>query len=1181
MVKGNKRLNKSEDFMSSSDDSSSISDDIIICEDSTDCIANEDFIIDSDDDTTTATAIAAPATTIAPVEVATVVCEQLVTPSIEQVQILAELEGKNVIVNAVAGSGKTTTILHIAKMFPSLKILVVTYSARLKIETKVRASLYGLNNLDVYSYHSFCVRHYNKKCYTDSEIIKLLLGMDYIKNNFGYDMIIIDEAQDMTNIYFELIHKICLEQRKVVTFCILGDQKQNIFTYACADYRYITMADKIFTSHKEWTKLQLSTSYRLTNQMSRFINECIYRQTVIRTVRNGPMVDYLMCNGFGNKIYLLLKKYLQIYDCSDIFILAPSLKQNGGKCSPVLQLANSLTKDGIPIYVPGRDDYNLDEKVLEGKIVFSSFHQVKGLERKLVFVFSFDNSYFDFYDRTGNRKECPNTIYVAITRAKEKLVLIHDTKNNYFEFLDDTKLPSVTNYMYEELQIESIVRKRVIDIPATHITDHLSAVTIDRAIKYINVEKINGKGDIIAINTVTEQDNLFEDVAEITGTAIPSHFEFSNVHKLNILENIITRTNNDAKANVAVLLSNNQGCEQKKNADQITKNNKYRSCLKQIFSENDKVMELLRKIFFEPTDYIKRMKKRHFLSSNTNCYRIWYDNICYCYESKSSFDAYLKKIGFGSDVVEIVSGHRSTNPADTFMITKSGFLTVIQKNARPNVLVAALEKIKKRHTVDKNRVKIFNHLSNIPFCDAFDKIFFEEKFYTNFIARLACVRVSPDLFLKISNIYCSLMSKYDFKLSQIKDFSWLSTKNVRKCKARLETHLGKNTKHEIMVEYQSDKVLPNNFLVVTGAIDCIDKDKNNIWEFKCTKELSQTHILQLAIYAYMYAVAKEAKYDKQECKLIKAQNSHIFAPGDVIITNGNEGIIVAINGGNLIISQQGMKRERIISRDNVTLSAHHTAITKVTNKRAKQYNYYLLNILTNELHKISAPFEKLKDMFEFLIREKYSYKRVIADDEFLAVTQQIKDKYANVHASTGTNTIVLDIETDGGSNIIEIAYKIYDSNDKLIKERDIFINDGTDKVDYYAMIPLERIHRDGVPPLEAISEVSKDFATCKYIIGHNISFDVKHIMAYCFKYGCRVYRLEQIDTMHISKAFVKLKNKKGGLKSPKLSELYHYLFKVAPDTTKCHTALYDVEITRACFKELVRRRMYVNAAFKS
>ena len=51
--------------------------------------------------------------------------------------------------------------------------------------------------------------------------------------------------------------------------------------------------------------------------------------------------------------------------------------------------------------------------------MLSTFHQVKGLERKVVIIMSFDAS--------QNHQDDP-VLYVASTRAEERLSLIHDER---------------------------------------------------------------------------------------------------------------------------------------------------------------------------------------------------------------------------------------------------------------------------------------------------------------------------------------------------------------------------------------------------------------------------------------------------------------------------------------------------------------------------------------------------------------------------------------------------------------------------------------------------------------------------------------------------------------------------------------------------------------------------------
>jgi superfamily I DNA/RNA helicase len=126
----------------------------------------------------------------------------------EQNNILNKLTVSNLIVDSVAGSGKTTSILHIAKKFITSKILCLTYNAKLKIETREKIRDLNLTNIEAHSYHSFCVKYYSKKAYNDVEILSLIKKEINPKIKLNYSMIILDEAQDLTPIYYELVLKI-------------------------------------------------------------------------------------------------------------------------------------------------------------------------------------------------------------------------------------------------------------------------------------------------------------------------------------------------------------------------------------------------------------------------------------------------------------------------------------------------------------------------------------------------------------------------------------------------------------------------------------------------------------------------------------------------------------------------------------------------------------------------------------------------------------------------------------------------------------------------------------------------------------------------------------------------------------------------------------------------------------
>ena len=463
----------------------------------------------------------------------------------EQNNIITLLkDNKNIVVDSVAGSGKTTTNLYIAKAFPELKLLLLTYNAKLKIETREKINDLGITNLETHSYHSFCVKYYNNKCFTDYEIKNLINLNTKLLKKIKYDIIILDEAQDITNIYYELICKIYKDNTsKKTQICLLGDVYQSIYDFNNADPRFIVYSDELFDFNKlSWNKCKLSQSYRVTKETADFINICLfYNSDRIRSEKisnNKP--TYIVCNTFCDDVYALpfveIKKYLDLgYKPDEIFILAPSVKSNN---SPVRILENliKLNIPDIPIYVPCSDEEKLDEDILKNKLVFSSFHQAKGLERKVVIIFGFDESYFKYYKKDINPAFCPNEFYVAVTRASEHLVLLHDNKHDYFEFLNINKIKEYCNYICNTRIIKynkDKIKKH--PTPVTDLIKHLPIDIINTCLAYFNIEYINKEPDKINIPIkIGNDENGYESVSEITGTVIPAYFEYEKFNTMTI-----------------------------------------------------------------------------------------------------------------------------------------------------------------------------------------------------------------------------------------------------------------------------------------------------------------------------------------------------------------------------------------------------------------------------------------------------------------------------------------------------------------------------------------------------------------------------------------------------------------------------------------------------------------------
>lgn len=481
-------------------------------------------------------------------------------PSSEQLEIINNINNHNIIADCVAGSGKTTSVLHICLKYPESNIILITYNSKLKLETRERIGSLNIKNCIVHTYHSFNMKFYLSSDYTDLGINNTIKNnTEMIKQNIITNMIIFDEVQDMTEKYYEFGQKIIKDINNIdLKICLLGDVRQCIYQYNGADSRYLSMAQYIYNTKFGWKKCVLSTSYRLTNQISNFINLCVLKkQDHIKTIKNGNLPKYFICDTFtrrNNVGFQQISILLQKYGPNEIFVLAPSVKK-GEKDSPVRITANLLSENGIPIYVPISDEESIDSDIIKNKILFCTFHQSKGLEREAVVIYNFDNSYFKYYNKDPNINVlvCPNIYYVALTRCKSELILLHDKSNDPIDFLiKDTKiLKQYTNYNESHF----INNKPSLDkIQHVSVTEYIKNIKIDKILVYMDFIKKNRMKDhikdesdsmLLSLTNKIQQNGYYETVSEINAIAITAYNEYMTNDKKNMT--IYDEMNNDRK----------------------------------------------------------------------------------------------------------------------------------------------------------------------------------------------------------------------------------------------------------------------------------------------------------------------------------------------------------------------------------------------------------------------------------------------------------------------------------------------------------------------------------------------------------------------------------------------------------------------------------------------------------
>ena len=489
-------------------------------------------------------------------------------------------EDHNVMVDACAGTGKTTIILEIARQLPKKRFLELTYNSMLRHEVKEKVKSHNLKNVKVHTFHSLAVKYYYPTAYTDTGLRYILYNkLKPIRTIEVFDVLVLDESQDMTLVYFLFISKVVMDMGSPIQLLIMGDYMQGLYEFKGSDSRFLTLADMIWKNHPMlrthgFEKCTMRMSYRITNQMCDFINKVMLGESRMSACRDGLPVLYA-CNSRSNLERMVFGEITKLLDSgavpSDIFVLAASVN---GINSNIRKLENILVERGIPCHVPMLETEKIDERVINGKVVFSSFHSIKGRERKYVFIVNFDNSYMKFYARNLPKDKCPNTIYVGTTRATERLYLLENNQYPTDRPLDFLKLTHAemanTSYINFRGNPRSLFFESTEDSGKSISLIQKHNTTPTDLIKFINesvIEEISPLLDRIFITEATESDVLeipsllltktgfYEEVSDLNGIAIPCMYYdyvnsiWSDRPQKSILKTIIETNLNRLKPN--------------------------------------------------------------------------------------------------------------------------------------------------------------------------------------------------------------------------------------------------------------------------------------------------------------------------------------------------------------------------------------------------------------------------------------------------------------------------------------------------------------------------------------------------------------------------------------------------------------------------------------------------------
>ncbi len=167
-------------------------------------------------------------------------------------------------------------------------------------------------------------------------------------------------------------------------------------------------------------------------------------------------------------------------------------------------------------------------------------------------------------------------------------------------------------------------------------------------------------------------------------------------------------------------------------------------------------------------------------------------------------------------------------------------------------------------------------------------------------------------------------------------------------------------------------------------------------------------------------------------------------------------------------------------------------------------------------------------------------------------------------------------DSNNWPRMVQISWQLHGQTGELIEAQNFIIKPEGFEIPYDSQkihgISTDIANKYGKDLLEVLKIFKDAINKAKFIVGHNIDFDIKIV-------GAEFYRklkqidifkdIDTIDTMKTSVDYCKIPGGRAGkFKFPKLNELHNILF--GEKFIEAHNSAADVQATARCFLELIR-----------
>lgn len=357
--------------------------------------------------------------------------QRRITLNTEQMSIFQHINKEEILLVAGPGAGKTSTLVEMVKYLGDHKfnVLVLMYGVNVEkqFQRKLKALSVSLQSkqkiktpegIYVVTFHKYAY-HSRWSAFANSDLTQFRTHDDLVERTITispshtekWDYLIIDEAQDLKNMYYKLVKSI---NAKHIIY--MGDGRQQVNSGADIYSNLLLKANpkdihKLICNHRSTKEIvNVLNTFSRTN----FPVPIDIQQTSMTSI---PQSVVIVRDNEAN----LVAKYISECQPGSTFAISPVSVNKYGADTTVNEIRQLLYTENnrkISIMESGRE---LDPT----KDYITNSINIKGLERDFVILFGISNTQL-YIDYTIPEYTLKCLIYVAMSRAKKRLIIVID-----------------------------------------------------------------------------------------------------------------------------------------------------------------------------------------------------------------------------------------------------------------------------------------------------------------------------------------------------------------------------------------------------------------------------------------------------------------------------------------------------------------------------------------------------------------------------------------------------------------------------------------------------------------------------------------------------------------------------------------------------------------------------------